>query len=341
MAEPYRMLDMRRREFITRLGAATASFLWPSAARTQQTAPPVIGVLCGQSADASAHVVAAFRQGLNAAGFVDGQNVALDFRWADGQYDRLPAFAADLVRGPVAVIVALDNMSALAARKATATVPIVFATGGGPVPLGLVSSLNRADSNVTGIAFFGFGSSSLSARRLELLRNMVPSAQVIGVLLDPKALSYASERKEAQDAARSLSIKPLMLPANSEREIDAAFATLTQRQVRALMVTASAHFTWDLRDQILGLTLRHGIAAMYSLREWVADGGLMSYGVILSDTYRQVGIYAGKILKGAKPGDLPVDQASRFEFVINRGTAKSLGLEIPRKLIALADEVVE
>ena len=237
-------------------------------------------------------------------------------------------------------MVALDSMAAVAARKASATIPIVFATRGGPVPLGLVSSLNRRDSNVTGVAFFGSGS-SLDEKRLALLGDMVPNAQAIGVLLDPKALAYASERRDVQEAARSLGIKLVMLPANSEREIDAAFATLAQRQVRALLVTASAYFTWNRRDQILGLTARHAIAAMYTLREWVADGGLMSYGAILSDIYRQVGVFAAKILKGATPGDLPVDQASRFELVINRERAKALGLEIPRKLIALADEVIE
>jgi putative ABC transport system substrate-binding protein len=331
------MPHMKRREFITRFGAA-AAFLWPSAARAQQTAPPVIGVLCGQSADASAHIVAAFRQGLNAAGFVDGQNVALEFRWADGQYDRLAMFAADFVRRPVALIVALDNMAALAARKATATIPIVFATRGGPLALGLVSSVNRPDGNVTGVAFLG---GSLVAKRLALLRDLFPSAQAIGVLLDPKALFYGSERKDTRDAAPPLKIKPLMLTASSEPEINAAFATLAQRQVPALLVTASPYFAWDRRDQILGLASRHRIPTMYTLREWVADGGLMSYGVILSDTYRQVGIYAGKILKGAPPEDLPVDQSTRFEFVINQATTKALGLQIPRKLLALADEVIE
>ena len=332
---------MKRREFITFAGAAAgASFLWPTLAQAQQPARPVIGVLSGLSADTSAHIVAAFRGGLNASGYVDGQNVAFDFRWADGQYDQLPAFAAELVRRQVVLMVALDSMAAVAARKASATIPIVFATRGGPVPLGLVSSLNRRDSNVTGVAFFGSGS-SLDEKRLALLGDMVPNAQAIGVLLDPKALAYASERRDVQEAARLLGIKLVMLPANSEREIDAAFATLAQRQVRALLVTASAYFTWNRRDQILGLTARHAIAAMYTLREWVADGGLMSYGAILSDIYRQVGVFAAKILKGATPGDLPVDQASRFELVINRERAKALGLEIPRKLIALADEVIE
>jgi ABC-type uncharacterized transport system substrate-binding protein len=338
MTERYRVFDMRRREFIARAGAAAASSLWPIAARAQQMALPVIGVMSGQSADTSAHIVAAFRGGLNAMGYVEGQSVALDFRWADGQYDRLPAFATDLVRRQVAVIVALDNMSALAARKATATIPIVFATRGGPLALGLVSSVNRPDGNVTGVAFLG---GSLVAKRLALLRDLFPSAQTIGVLLDPKALFYGSERKDTLDAAPPLKIKPLMLTASSEREIDAAFATVAQRQVPALLVTASPYFSWERRDQILGLASRHRIPTMYTLREWVADGGLMSYGVILSDTYRQVGVYAGKILKGAAPEDLPVDQSARFEFVVNVKTARALGLEIPRKLMALADEVID
>jgi putative ABC transport system substrate-binding protein len=331
---------MNRREIISLLGGAAAapSILRPLAARAQQPAMPVIGFLNGESRTEFEHLVVAFRGGLEAMGFVEGRNVAIDFRWADGQYDRLPALAADLVRRQVALIVAADNMSALAARKATATIPIVFATRGGPVSLGLLPSLNKPGSNVTGIAFFR---SSLGDKRLGLLHDMAPKAQVVGVLLDPKALSYASERREAQEAARPLGIKPLMLTASSEREIDAAFAALAQQQVRALLVTASPYFSWSRREQIIALAARNAIPAMYTLRDWVADGGLMSYGTILSDTYRQVGVYAGKILKGAKPGDLPIDQSSRFEFVINRKTAKALGLDIPTKLLALADEVIE
>jgi putative ABC transport system substrate-binding protein len=327
-------VGVRRREFITLLGGAAA---WPFAARAQQSMP-VIGFLNGETPTEFEHLVVAFRGGLDATGYVEGRNVAIDFRWADGQYDRLPTFAADLVRRQVALIVAADNKSALAARKATSTIPIVFATRGGPVSLELLPSLNRPNGNVTGVAFFR---GSLGAKRLGLLRDMAPKAQVIGVLLDPKALSYASERKEAQEAARPLGIKLHMLTASSEREIDAAFAALAQQQVRALLVTASPYFSWSRRNQILALAARHAIPAMYTLRDWVADGGLMSYGTILSDTYRQVGVYAGKILKGAKPGDLPIEQSSRFEFVINRKTAKSLGLDVPTRLLALADEMIE
>jgi putative ABC transport system substrate-binding protein len=264
--------------------------------------------------------------------------VSIEFRWAEGQYDRLPALAADLVRRQVAVIVGSDNPSALAAKRATTTIPIVFTSDGGPVALGLVTSLNRPGGNVTGVGLF---SGALAAKRLGLLRDLVPPAQVIGMLADTKNLAYASQRKEAQDAARALGIKLLVVTASSERDIDAAFATLVQQQARALMVGASPYFTWNRRDQIVALAARHAIPAIYPVRRFVAAGGLMSYGAILSDTYHQVGVYAGKILKGASPADLPVEQSSRFEFLINAKTAKALGLDIPAKLLALADEVIE
>ena len=330
---------MERRKFVTMLGGAAAAALsWPLPLRGQQPGMPVIGFLNAEIPTEFEHLVAAFRRGLDSSGYAEGRNVAIDFRWADGQYDRLPAFAADMVRRQVAVIVAADNMSALAARKATATIPIVFAARGEPVSLGLLPSLNRPGSNVTGVAFFP---SSLGSKRLGLLREMVPRAQFVGALLDPKSLSFAGQRREAQEAARALGVKLVMLTAGSEREIDAAFAAMVQRQVRSLLVTASPYFSWSRRDQILALATRQSIPAMYTLRDWVADGGLMSYGTILSDTYRQVGVYAGKVLKGAKPSDLPIDQSARFEFVINRKTAEALGLEVPPRLIALADEVID
>ena len=331
---------MNRRELVSLLGAAAAapSLLRSCSTRAQQGALPVIGFLNGESRAEFERLVVAFRGGLEAMGFVEGRNVAIEFRWADGQYDKLPMLAADLVQRQVAVIVAADNMAALAARKATSTIPIVFATRGGPVSLELLPFLNRPGGNVTGVAFF---QSTLGAKRLELLRGMVPKAQLFGVLLDPKALSYVSERRGAQEAGRSLGIKTLMLTAGSEGEIDTAFATFARQQVGALLVTASGYFSWSRREQILSLTARHKIPAIYTLRDWVADGGLMSYGATLSDTYRQVGVYAGKILKGAKPADLPIDSNTRFEFVINRKTAKTLGLDIPGKLFALADEVIE
>jgi putative ABC transport system substrate-binding protein len=331
------MLDMRRREFITLLGGAAVAS-WPLAARAQQPAAPVVGFLNSHTPDELADLVAAFRRGLNEIGYVEGRNVSIEFRWAEGQYDLLPALAADLVRRQVAVIVGSDNPSALAAKRATTTIPIVFTSDGGPVALGLVTSLNRPGGNVTGVGLF---SGALAAKRLGLLRDLVPPAQVIGMLADTKNLAYASQRKEAQDAARALGIKLLVVTASSERDIDAAFATLVQQQARALMVGASPYFTWNRRDQIVALAARHAIPAIYPVRRFVAAGGLMSYGAILSDTYHQVGVYAGKILKGASPADLPVEQSSRFEFLINAKTAKALGLDIPAKLLALADEVIE
>jgi putative ABC transport system substrate-binding protein len=330
------MLDMRRREFIALLGGAAVAS-WPLAARAQPAAP-VIGFLNGHTPDELADLVAAFRRGLNDVGYVEGRNVSIEFRWAEGQYDRLPALAADLVRRQVAVIIGSDNLSALAAKRATTTIPIVFTSDGGPVALGLVTSLNRPGGNVTGVGLF---SGALAAKRLGLLRDLVPPSQVIGMLADTKNLAYASQRKEAQDAARALGIKLLVVTASSEPDIDAAFATLVQQQARTLMVSASPYFTWNRRDQIVALAARHAIPAIYPVRRFVAAGGLMSYGAILSDTYHQVGVYAGKILKGASAADLPVEQSSRFEFLINAKTAKALGLDIPAKLLALADEVIE
>jgi putative ABC transport system substrate-binding protein len=333
------MLDVRRRDFIRLLGGAAAtSLLWPLAARAQQGAPPVIGFLNSHNPAELADLVAAFRRGLNDAGYAEGRNVSIEFRFAEGQYDRLPELAADLVRLKVAVIVGSDNPSALAAKKATATIPIVFTSDGGPVALGLVTSLNKPGGNVTGVGLF---SGALAARRLGLLRDLVPGAQVIGMLADPKNLAYAGQRKEAQDAARALGIKLLVQTAGSEGEIDAAFAAFAQQQVRALLVNPSPYFIWSRRDQIVALAARHAIPTMYPVRRFVAAGGLMSYGTILSDIYHQVGLYTAKILKGASPADLPVEQSSRFEYLINAKTAKTLGLEIPRKLLALADEVIE
>jgi putative tryptophan/tyrosine transport system substrate-binding protein len=329
---------MKRREFIGLLGAAAASSLpWP--ARAQQPAMPVIGFLNGHTLDGLTDLVAAFRGGLNAAGYVEGRNVSIEFRWAGGQYDdRLPALAAELVRRPAAVIVGSDNLSAVAAKNATTTVPIVFATDGGPVALGLVSSLNKPGGNVTGIGLF---SGAPSLKRLGLLRELIPGAPVIALLVNPKNLAYASQRKDAQDAARTIGVKLPVLTAGSEGEIDTAFAAVIQQQARALVVSADPYFNWSRRDQIIGLAARNAIPTIYPVRRWVTAGGLMSYGTILSDTYRQVGVYAAKLLKGASPSDLPVEQSSRFEFVINATTAKTLGLKIPPKLLALADDVIE
>jgi putative ABC transport system substrate-binding protein len=241
------------------------------------------------------------------------------------------------VQRKVAVIVGSDNPSALAAKKATSTIPIVFTSDGGPVALGLVTSLNRPGGNVTGVGLF---SGALAAKRLSLLRELVPTAQVIGLLADPKNVAYAGLRKEAQDAAKSLGLKLQVQPANTEREIDAAFAALAQNQIRALLVSAGPDYTWHRRDQIVALAARYAIPAIYPVHRFVTAGGLMSYGTVLSDTYHQVGIYAAKLLRGAAVADLPVEQSSRFAFIINEKTAKALGIEIPRKLLALADEVI-
>jgi putative ABC transport system substrate-binding protein len=331
---------MNRRDLITLLGGAVAasSLARPLVARAeQQSVRPLVGFLNAHSIDETAGLVDSFLRGLSDYGYDEGRDVTIDFRWANGQYDRLPELAADLVQRKVAVIVGSDNPSALAAKRATATIPIVFTSDGGPVALGLVTSLNRPGGNVTGVGLF---SGALAAKRLSLLRELVPSAQIIGMLADPKNVAYAGLRKEAQDAARSLGIKLLVLTANSEREIDAAFASLAQQQIRALMVGASPEYTWRRGDQIIALAAKHAIPAIYPVRRMVAAGGLMSYGTILTDTYHQVGLYTAKILKGASIADLPVEQSSRFEYVINAKTAKALNLEVPRRLLALADEVI-
>jgi ABC-type uncharacterized transport system substrate-binding protein len=328
--------SMRRRDFIKVTAGSIAA--WPLTVHAQQPAAPMIGFLNGQTPATFTDHVAAFRRGLNEAGHGEGQNAVIEFGWAEGQYDRLPALAGDLVRRQVAVIVGSDNMSALAATRATTTIPVVFTTNGDPISLGLLTSLNRPNRNLTGVGLF---SGALAAKRLRLLHDIVPGAQVVAMLIDPKTQSYTSQRREAQEAARALGIKVLVLTAGTEREIDAAFATLVQRQVRALLVSASPYFSWSRRDQIVASAAHHAIAAIYPLRDSVAAGGLMSYGPNLSDTFRQVGIYAGKILKGAKPADLPIEQSSRFEYVINLKTANALGLDIPATVLALADEVIK
>ena len=327
---------MRRREFITLLGGAAAA--WPLAARAQQAAMPVIGFLNGQTPAQFADRIAAFRRGLKDVGYTEGQNVAIEFRWAEGEYNRLPSLAADLVERRVAVIIGSANAAALAAKRASTTIPIVFTTNGDPVLLGLVTSFNRPSGNLTGIGLF---SSPLIAKRLALLRETVPSARVVAVLLDPKTQAYASQRKEAQEGAQALGINLVFLAAASEREIEAAFAAMVQQQLRALLVGASPYFIWSQRDQIVALAARHAIPAIYTVRDWTAAGGLMSYGPIPSETYRGLGVYAGKILRGAAPVDLPIEQSSRFEYVVNLKAAKALGVALPPKLLALSDEVIE
>jgi putative ABC transport system substrate-binding protein len=326
---------MKRRDFITLIGGAAA---WPLAARAQQPAMPVIGWLSSRSPGESKHLVDAFRSGLQTLGYVEGKNVAIHFRWAEGQYDRLPAMAAELVREKVAVLATLGGEpSALAAKAATSTIPIVFNVGGDPVKAGLVASLNRPGGNATGVSLLTFAP---EAKRLGLLHEVVPNTEVIGALINPNYQGAEDQWREVQDAARAIDRRVERALAASEQELEPAFEALVQKQVAALLVTADPFFN-TRRDRIVALAAQFKLPTMYQFRDYAVAGGLMSYGISISDGYHQVGVYTGQVLKGAKPADLPIQQSIRFEFVINTKTAKALGLSIPDKLLALADEVVE
>jgi putative ABC transport system substrate-binding protein len=324
---------MRRREFLGVLGGAAA---WPFAARAQQAALPVVGFIRSASLADGTHLVTAFRQGLKEAGFVEGQNVAIEYRNADNQIDRLPVLVAELIRRPVAVIVG-NNITASAAKAATSTIPIVFVSGGDPVIDGHVASLNRPGGNVTGVVFI---SGVLGPKRLELLRQLVPKATIIGLLVNPINPNTEAERRDVQAAAQALGQQLIILDVSSESEIEPAFATFVQRGAGALLVGTGPLF-FSNREQLVALAARHALPASYSQREPVVAGGLMGYGASMPDAYHQAGLYTGRILKGEKPADLPVMQSTKFALVINLKTAKALSLEVPMIMQMTTDEVIE
>jgi putative ABC transport system substrate-binding protein len=326
---------VKRREFITVLGGAAA---WPLALRAQQPAMPVVGFLNFTSPDGSEDRVRAFRQGLTEAGYVEGVNVAIEYRWAGNQSNRLPALAAELVRRQVAVIAAASTTSALAAKAATTTIPVVFISGADPVRVGLVSNLARPDGNLTGISFVA---SELTAKRMEMLRELVPGANRVAVLVNPSNAELAETTlKDIEAAARAMGMQIQVFNASTDREIDAAFASLARERVDALFVGGDPLFA-SRRVQLANLSARHALAMTSGAREIAEAGGLMSYGTNIPEAYRQTGVYAGRILKGARPADLPAVNASKFELVINAQTARMLGVTVPTSLLALADEVIE
>jgi putative ABC transport system substrate-binding protein len=324
---------IRRREFITLLGGAAAA--WPTAARAQQPAMPLVGFVHSQLPDRYADRLRPFLQGLKDTGYVEGQNVAVEYHSAEGQSYRLRSLITDLIRRPVTVI-AGNTIASIAAKAATTTIPIVFYTGGDPVEAGLVASFNRPGGNVTGISFFG---TVLGAKRLELLRRLVPKATTIAVLVNPSP-DAEGERRDVQSAAQAIGQQLIILDAKSDRDIETAFATFVERGAGALFVSTGA-FMISHRERLVALAARHALPASFAARETVEAGGLMSYGTSLTDALRQVGVYTGRILRGENPADLPVMRPTKFEFVLNLKTAKALGIEIPPTLLALADEVIE
>jgi putative ABC transport system substrate-binding protein len=325
-----------RRDLIALLGSTAAT--WPLGARAQQPGMPVIGYLHSGSPFAYAHLVTAFREGLKEAGYVEGRNVAIEFRWAEGRYDQLPALAADLVGRDVTLIVTGGgDPPPLAAKSATSTIPVVFTSSSDPVKLGLVASFNRPGGNLTGVHLF---TSLLGTKRLELLRQLLPASSSIAVLVNPKNPNADLAEAELQGAARTLGQSISLMQASTEAEIDTVFATLTGRRISGLLVNTDPFFL-ARRDQFVSLTAKNAVATIYAQREFVAAGVLISYGVSLVDGYRQVGTHAGRILKGEKPADLPVVQPTKFEMAINLKTAKALGLNVPPTVLALADEVIE
>jgi putative tryptophan/tyrosine transport system substrate-binding protein len=327
---------MRRREFITLLGGVAAT--WPLAARAQQPAMPVIGFLNGASPEGYARPLSAFREGLSASGYVEGRNVAIEYRWAEGQYDRLPELAADLVRRQVTVIAATTNPAGPAAKAATTTIPIVFTMGSDPVQLGVVASLNRPSGNITGVTVLAV---ELGPKRLELLHELVPTATTIALLVNPTNLAVAeTESRDLQAAASTLGLQLYVVRASTERDLDAVFASLAELHTGGLVIGADPFFISRI-ELLATLAVRYAMPTIYQYRDFAAAGGLMSYGGSLTDAYRQAGVYIARILKGEKPADLPVVQSTKVELILNLKTARALGLTVPLALIGRADEVIE
>jgi len=326
---------MERRQFVALLGGAAAA--WPLAARAQQPAMPVVGFLHYASPDELGHLATAVREGLKEAGYIEGQSVAIEYRWAEGHYDRLPALAADLVRRKVTVITAGGNFAAQVAKKATATIPIVFTSGADPIKSGLIASLSRPGANLTGVSFIA---AEIAVKRLELTRELLPQAGAVAMIVNPHFAGAETEFAEVEAAGHRVGFRTLRLAASKASELDVAFATIGEQRVDAVMVGTDGFFI-DRRDQLARLAIRYKVAGIYPFPDFPAAGGLMSYGPSLADGYRQVGVYAGQILKGAKPANLPVVQPTKFDLVINLKAAKAIGLTISPMMITRANSVIE